>query len=58
MFCRFLRMNLGKPRKIAKQHKEGVYVHRSVKIRMEAEKLRGGEYTPRAKFEVEPTWVA
>jgi hypothetical protein len=27
-----------------------MYVHRSVKIRMEAEGLEGGEYVPKMKF--------
>ncbi|KIP04937.1 hypothetical protein PHLGIDRAFT_75091 [Phlebiopsis gigantea 11061_1 CR5-6] len=50
-------MNLGRGRVVPNQRVQGVHVHRSVKMRMEADGLRGGRYTPRAKFEVEPTWV-
>lgn len=51
-------INLGRARKIPRQKKQGVLVHRSVKIRMEAgEHADGGPYTPRAKWKVEPTWV-
>ncbi|EKM61735.1 uncharacterized protein PHACADRAFT_248531 [Phanerochaete carnosa HHB-10118-sp] len=35
----------------------GLYVHRSVKMRMEAERAAGRVYEPMAKFDVEPTWV-
>ncbi|KAI0347618.1 hypothetical protein BDW22DRAFT_4266 [Trametopsis cervina] len=57
-----LRMNLGRGRKIANQEKHGLYVHRTVKTRMEAHASqiagsRGLKYTPQAKFDVEPTWV-
>jgi len=46
------------PRHIPKQSKIGVKVHRSVKIRMEAEKLfKDKNYSPAAKWDVEPTWV-
>ena len=51
------RMNLGHGRVIHNQKSQGVHVHRSVKIRMQAEGLPGGRYVPRAKFDVEPTWV-
>ncbi|KAA1467854.1 hypothetical protein DENSPDRAFT_833006 [Dentipellis sp. KUC8613] len=49
-------INMGRPRTIPKQ-KHGINVHRSVKIRMDAEGLEGGKYKPKAVFEVEPTWV-
>ena len=48
---------MGRARLIPKQM-EGVNVHRSVKMRMEAAKVLGWKYMPRAKFEVEPNWVA
>lgn len=53
---------MGKGRKIARQRNDGVHVHRSVKIRMEAHASlipgsNGKKYSPHAKFEVEPTWV-
>lgn len=51
-------VNLGRPRTIRRQKKDGLRVHRTVKLRMVAEELlQGGKYIPRAKFEVEPTWV-
>jgi hypothetical protein len=59
----YLRINAGHPRVIPDQRVNGFKVHRSVKMRMEAEfsdekkKRKGGKYTPRAKFEVEPTWI-
>ncbi|KAF8581738.1 hypothetical protein K439DRAFT_200070 [Ramaria rubella] len=51
--------NLARPRFIPKQKKQGVKVHRSVKMRMEAEyeAYPGTKYKPRALFSVEPTWV-
>ncbi len=48
---------------IPDQRDNGFKVHRSVKMRMEAEfedekkRRKGEKYTPRAKFEVEPTWI-
>ena len=41
------------------QEKEGVKIklHRTVKIRMEADGLSGGKYWPQAKLKVEPEWV-
>jgi hypothetical protein len=57
------RSNLARPRFIPKQAKNGVKVHRSVKLRMEAqyedEKLRakGQTYVPRAELRVMPTWI-
>ena len=56
----FLRMHLGRPRKFSEliREKEEIYVHRSVKIRMEAEGLEGGKYKPKAKFEdLDYYWV-
>ncbi|KAJ3883885.1 hypothetical protein F5051DRAFT_390463 [Lentinula edodes] len=53
--------NLARPRHIPEQSSNGVYVHRSVKIRMEAEKVGSNgkrrRYTPKAHLEVEPIWV-
>jgi hypothetical protein len=57
----FLRMNLGYPRRIpgpVRERKEKIYVHRSVKIRKDAEGLEGGKYEPKAKFEdLDFEWV-
>ncbi|EKM61846.1 uncharacterized protein PHACADRAFT_248724 [Phanerochaete carnosa HHB-10118-sp] len=50
--------NMGRARVIPKQETHPVYVHRSVKMRMEAERAAGRVYEPRARFDVEPTWVA
>lgn len=57
-----LRINYGRERIIPKQKKQGVKIHRSVKVRMEAnptmvEGSEGKKYIPRAKWNVEPTWV-
>ncbi|KAJ4479368.1 hypothetical protein J3R30DRAFT_3883877, partial [Lentinula aciculospora] len=53
--------NLARPRHIPEQSSNGVWVHRSVKVRMEAEKLRSNgkrrRYSPKAQLEVEPNWV-
>ncbi|KAG2141098.1 hypothetical protein DEU56DRAFT_900780 [Suillus clintonianus] len=49
-------VNMGHGRHVQLQHK-GVKVHRSVKIRMEADNLEGGKYWPKAKLKVEPEWV-
>jgi hypothetical protein len=41
-----------------REKKEKIYVHRSVKIRMEAKGLKGGEYVPRVKFDpADREWV-
>lgn len=48
--------NMGRPREIPRSE-EQLLVHRSVKMRMEAEGLTGGTYKPKAAFPVEPTWV-
>ena len=54
-------MNMGGPRYIAMQKKSGIKVHRSVKIRMEAQGIVGvkekKKYLPKVEFRVEPTWV-
>lgn len=44
-------INLGSARHIPKQRTNGVKVHRSVKLRMDA------GYKPAAKWDVEPIWV-
>ena len=47
------RMNLGHGRKAPepiREYGEKILVHRSVKIRMEAEGLEGGKYVPKTKF--------
>ncbi|KAF9565098.1 hypothetical protein CPC08DRAFT_630430 [Agrocybe pediades] len=50
--------NLGRGRFIPKQKSRGVRVHRSVKIRMEAEHLNGKKYEPKANLKLENvTWV-
>ncbi|KAH7926859.1 hypothetical protein BV22DRAFT_1086180 [Leucogyrophana mollusca] len=51
------KINMGSGRRVPRQKKKGVKVHRSVKIRMEAEGLEGGKYWPKAKLKVEPEWV-
>jgi len=55
------RVNLGRPREIPRaigEKREKMYVHRSVKIKMEAEGLDGGKYVPRVKFDgQEFEWV-
>ncbi|KAH7926861.1 hypothetical protein BV22DRAFT_1008135 [Leucogyrophana mollusca] len=50
-------INMGSGRHVPRQKKQGVKVHRSVRIRMEAEGLDGGKYWPKAKLRVEPQWV-
>ena len=56
-----LRINRGLPRQVPAPAKEGedkIFVHRSVKTRMEAEGLEGGKYRPRAQFEhLDFEWV-
>ncbi|KAF9040238.1 hypothetical protein BDZ89DRAFT_1100225 [Hymenopellis radicata] len=49
-------VNRGRSRFIPRQHHDGIKVHRSVKLRMEAEGLN---YKPRSQWkpEVVPTWV-
>jgi hypothetical protein len=57
----YWQMNLGSPRRIpgpVRERKEKIYVHRSVKIRRDAEGLEGGKYEPKAKFEdLDFEWV-
>ena len=55
-FCH--RINFGRPRIIPKQ-KDGIKVHRSVKIRLDAGNalVDGKKYVPRAKWHVDPEWV-
>ncbi|KAL0577269.1 hypothetical protein V5O48_004726 [Marasmius crinis-equi] len=43
--------NLGRGRVIPKQRTQGVKVHRSVKMRMEATYENGGRYVPKASFD-------
>ncbi|KAH7911623.1 hypothetical protein BJ138DRAFT_1006185 [Hygrophoropsis aurantiaca] len=50
-------INMGSGRHVRRQKKDGVKIHRSVKIRMEADGLLGGKYWPKAKLKVEPKWV-
>ena len=50
----FLRVNWGRGRQIpnpVRERKEKVFVHRSVKTRMEAVFMENGKYNPKAKFE-------
>ncbi|KAI5116432.1 hypothetical protein M0805_000211 [Coniferiporia weirii] len=47
-------LNRGRPRVFPQQAKNGIKVHRSVKMRMEAQGL---DYKPRLRFEVDPEWV-
>ena len=44
-------MNLGQGRLIQKQKKRTINIHRSVKMRMEAEYPDGSKYVPKASFE-------
>ncbi|THH01373.1 hypothetical protein EW026_g1303 [Hermanssonia centrifuga] len=50
-------MNLGRGRKLYREGSDGLFLHRTMKIRMEALDLKDGPYLPRAKFQTEPTWV-
>ncbi|KAJ7174161.1 hypothetical protein C8R43DRAFT_977286 [Mycena crocata] len=50
--------NMGRGRFIPKQKANGVRVHRSVKLRLEAQTESGGKYKPKAAFDLErTTWV-
>lgn len=62
----FYTMNRGRGRRVPHIHvKEGIKVHRSVKLRMEAARRghlfdvhgREATYVPRVKWDVEPEWV-
>ncbi|KAF8435755.1 hypothetical protein L210DRAFT_3484163 [Boletus edulis BED1] len=52
-------VNMGAGRHVPIQHKDGVQIklHRTVKIRMEADGLQKGKYWPKAKLKVQPEWV-
>ncbi|PSR72077.1 hypothetical protein PHLCEN_2v12058 [Hermanssonia centrifuga] len=50
-------MNLGAGRKLYREIGDGLYLHRTMEIRMEAEGLTGGKYRPRAGFTADPVWV-
>jgi len=55
--------NMAAPRYIPKQRTNGFKVHRSVKLRMEAEyedekrRANGKKYVPKPIWKVEPTWI-
>ncbi|OSD00889.1 hypothetical protein PYCCODRAFT_1436952 [Trametes coccinea BRFM310] len=49
-------INMGQGRVVPKRHTP-FYVHRSVKVRMEAKGLVGGPYVPKARYVHEPIWV-
>jgi hypothetical protein len=48
-------INLGNGRVIPESQARSLKVHRTVKLRMEAEGKE--KYMPKARWEVEPTWV-
>ena len=48
---------MGRGRHIPLQRKNGVKIHRSVRIRMAAQGLADENYVPMANLKVEPTWV-
>ena len=51
-------INHGRARVLTQQDKNGILVHRSVLMRMEAdERVLGKQYKPRLKFAVDHTWV-
>lgn len=51
-------VNMGKARFIPKQHSRGVKIHRSVKLRMEAQcKGKKNKYKPKPNICIEPTWI-
>ncbi|KAI6102620.1 hypothetical protein EV401DRAFT_1875847 [Pisolithus croceorrhizus] len=54
-WTRDITVNMGKGRHIPKR--EPLKVHRTVKIRMEADTLPEGKYWPKAKIKVAPKWV-
>ncbi|CAL1708268.1 unnamed protein product [Somion occarium] len=51
------KINRGRGRVVPKFTEKDFYVHRSVKIRMDGKGLKGGSYSPKARFSTEPTWV-
>ncbi|KIK76154.1 hypothetical protein PAXRUDRAFT_170739 [Paxillus rubicundulus Ve08.2h10] len=50
-------LNLGAGRHIPRQQTVGVKVHRTVKVRLAADGLEGGKYSPKANLKVEPQWI-
>ncbi|KAI6154269.1 hypothetical protein BKA82DRAFT_1006214 [Pisolithus tinctorius] len=56
MWAKIIKVNMGRGRHIPNQRR-GLKIHRSVKIRMEADALPEGKYFPRAKLKVEPIWM-
>ncbi len=49
---------MGRGRFIPKQKANGIRVHRSVKLRLEAQTESGGKYQPKAAFDLgRTTWV-
>ncbi|KZT19040.1 hypothetical protein NEOLEDRAFT_1078676 [Neolentinus lepideus HHB14362 ss-1] len=51
-------LNRGAPRSIRRQHRDGVKMHRTVKLREAAQKLlQGGNYKPQPALRVGETWV-
>ncbi|KAG6327981.1 hypothetical protein ID866_11108 [Astraeus odoratus] len=56
MWTKDFKSNMGKGRNVPRQHK-GVKLHRTVKIRMEADSLKGGKYWPKTKLKVQPMFV-
>lgn len=63
LFLSRRRSNLGGARYIPHQRRDGLNVHRSVKLRMEAEyenetKRRGGKrYAAKPEWKVQPTYI-
>ena len=54
----YLGINMGKGRRIPKQKKHGVKVHRTVKTRMEASYADGKRYSPKANLKLSQViWV-
>jgi hypothetical protein len=53
------RVNFGAGRHVPRQHKDGIKIHRSVRIRMKADHLTDGKYKPKAELDpkVEPEWI-
>lgn len=54
----YLGWNLGRGRIVPKQKKQGVRVHRSVKMRLESQHTDGSKYKPKANIDFQyATWV-
>jgi hypothetical protein len=53
--------NLAQPRHIPDARRDGVKIHRTVKMRMEAiypkEHSKSKKYSPKMHIKVEPTWI-